>query len=327
MTIKNLIISLLFLSSCSYISGPEGYFPSKQYDFIEEKIEDPLKLPDDRLLASLEDHYPVADYQDISLEIVNIPRPRQVFSSAGNSSVQLRRLGDLMWVYVETLPSTSWPIMSSYWDTSKYEVISKTPNTGVIKIEFDENSILEMQIEHGIKESSTEIFLNQVSNNNNEYISNPELIQSELETVVNFFAESINTFSGTSLAAQNLNDLKKSKIFLEKGQTVIELDLNIDRAWSSVTKAINESNIILNDKDRNNGIFYVSNNSSDRSRGIFSFLKRANKIEKNDFAIGAFEFEVRITQKNNKTYVRAYSKNGNIEDSEQLISLINESLS
>ena len=327
MTIKNLIISLLFLSSCSYISGPEGYFPSKQYDFIEEKIEDPLKLPDDRLLASLEDHYPVADYQDISLEIVNIPRPRQVFSSAGNSSVQLRRLGDLMWVYVETLPSTSWPIMSSYWDTSKYEVISKTPNTGVIKIEFDENSILEMQIEHGIKESSTEIFLNQVSNNNNEYISNPELIQSELETVVNFFAESINTFSGTSLAAQNLNDLKKSKIFLEKGQTVIELDLNIDRAWSSVTKAINESNIILNDKDRNNGIFYVSNNSIDRSRGIFSFLKRSNKIEKNDFAIGAFEFEVRITQKNNKTYVRAYSKNGNIEDSEQLISLINESLS
>ena len=96
MTIKNLIISLLFLSSCSYISGPEGYFPSKQYDFIEEKIEEPLKLPDDRSLASLEDHYPVADYQDTSLEIVNIPKPRQVFSSAGNSSVQLRRLGDLM---------------------------------------------------------------------------------------------------------------------------------------------------------------------------------------------------------------------------------------
>ena len=71
MTIKNLIISLLFLSSCSYISGPEGYFPSKQYDFIEEKIEEPLKLPDDRSLASLEDHYPVADYQDTSLEIVN----------------------------------------------------------------------------------------------------------------------------------------------------------------------------------------------------------------------------------------------------------------
>ena len=327
MTVKNLIISLLFLSSCSYISGPEGYFPSKQYDFVEEIIDEPLKLPDDNSLVSLEDHYPVGDYQDISLEIVDIPRPRQVFSSAGNSSVQLRRLGDLMWVYVETLPSTSWPIMSSYWDTSKYTVISKTPNTGVIKIEFNENSILEMQIEHGIKESSTEIFLNQVSKINDEYLSNPELIQSELETVVNFFAESINTFSGTSLAAQNLNDLKKSKIYLENGQTVIELSLNFDRAWSSVTKAMNESNIILNDKDRSSGIFYVSKSSSDRNGGIFSFLNRSNNTEKKDFVIGDSDIQVKITQKNNKTYVRAYSKSGNIEDSEQLISMINESLS
>ena len=85
-----------------------------------------------------------------------------MFSSSGDSSVQLRRLGDLMWVYVETLPSTSWPIISSYWETSKYKIISKKPNIGVIEIEFDQNSTLEMKIEHGIKESSTEIFLNQV---------------------------------------------------------------------------------------------------------------------------------------------------------------------
>ena len=28
-----------------------------------------------------------------------------------------------MWIYVETLPSTSWPISKSFWDTSSYEVI------------------------------------------------------------------------------------------------------------------------------------------------------------------------------------------------------------
>ena len=38
-------------------------------------------------------------------------------------------------------------------------------------------------------------------------------------------------------------------------------------------------------------------------------------------------FEVKITQKNNKTYVRLYSKDGKIEEAEKLISLINESLS
>jgi len=325
---KIFIISLTVITaSCSYITGPEGYFPPTKYDFIEEKIEKTIKLVDDDSPLMIDDHYPVLNNQDTLKDIQDIPRPRQVFSSSGDSSVQLRRLGDLMWVYVETLPSTSWPIISSYWETSKYKIISKKPNIGVIEIEFDQNSTLEMKIEHGIKESSTEIFLNQVDKSNNEYISNPEFIQSKLEDVVSYFAESISKFSGTSLAAQNLNDLKKSKIFLENGQTVIELSLNFNRAWSSVTKAMNESNIILNDKDRSNGIFYVSHNDNENDRGIFSFLNRSANSNKNNFSSNESDFEIKITQKNNKTYVRAYAKNGKIEDAEKLISLINESLS
>jgi hypothetical protein len=39
------------------------------------------------------------------------------------------------------------------------------------------------------------------------------------------------------------------------------------------------------------------------------------------------QFEITIIQENNKTYVRAISKDGNIEESEQLLSKINESLS
>ncbi len=61
--------------------------------------------------------------------------------------------------------------------------------------------------------------------------------------------------------------------------------------------------------------------------GIFSFLNfgRNNKNQKVNFD-GA-QFEVKITEKNNKTYVRAYSKDGKIEEAEKLISKINESLS
>ena len=55
----------------------------------------------------------------------------------------------------------------------------------------------------------------------------------------------LSQFSGTSLAAQNLNEMKKAKIFVENGQTVIELGLNFDRAWSSITKAMDASEILL----------------------------------------------------------------------------------
>ena len=322
---KLLVINLLILTtSCSYISGPEGLFPPTKNAFLKEKVEEGIVLPDDLNVLVIENHYPV-DLAPVLSDDQEVPKPRQIFASSGNSSVQLRRLGELMWIYVETLPSTSWPITKSYWNTSSYETLNADPLTGEIDINFDETSILKMKIEHGIKEASTEIFLAQINKSSDEIISNPELIQSELSSLVNYFAESVDQFSGTSLAAQNLNDIKKAKIFVENGQTVIELDLNFDRAWSSVTKAMDASEILANDKDRSNGIFYVSY-AEEEEDGIFSFLNFGrNTNNKIDFD-GA-KFEIKITEKNNKTYVRAYSKDGKIEEAEKLISKINESLS
>jgi outer membrane protein assembly factor BamC len=322
---KLFVINLLILTtSCSYISGPEGLFPPTKNAFLKEKVEEDILLPDDLNVLVVENHYPVDLAPELS-DDQEVPKPRQIFASSGNSSVQLRRLGELMWIYVETLPSTSWPITKSYWNTSSYETLNADPLIGEIDINFDETSILKMKIEHGIKEASTEIFLAQINKNSKEIISNPELIQSELSNLVNYFAESVDQFSGTSLAAQNLNDIKKAKIFVENGQTVIELNLNFDRAWSSVTKAMDASEILANDKDRSNGIFYVSY-SEEEEDGIFSFLNFGRNTN-NKINFDGAKFEVKITEKNNKTYVRAYSKDGKIEEAEKLISKINESLS
>ena len=323
---KNLILLTIIISttSCSYFSGPEGMFPSTKENFLEEKVAKDINLPPELNLKSKENHYPVVKNFEV-LENSAIPKPRQIFSSSGNSSVQLRRLGELMWIYVETLPSTSWPISKSYWETSDYEIITTNPVTGEIDINLDSSSKLKMTIEHGIKEASTEIFLLQLDKETNNIVSNPELIQSELSSLVNYFAETVGQFSGTSLAAQNLNDLKKAKIFVENGRTVIELGLSYERAWSSVSKAIEAANIVTNDKNRSEGIFYVSQAVEEKD-GFFSFFsRRSNNNDKTNFKDS--DFQVKIIKKNNKTYVRAYSKDGKIEDAESIISQINESLS
>ena len=321
---KKLLTILFLTTSCSYISGPEGLFPPTKNAFLKEKVEEDMLLPNDLDTIMIENHYPVEIGETLSND-EKVPKPRQIFASSGNSSVQLRRLGELMWIYVETLPSTSWPITKSYWNTSSYETISANPQSGEIIINFDEGSYLNMKIEHGIKEASTEIFLTQIDKSSNEIISNPDLIQSELSSLVSYFADTVDQFTGTSLAAQNLNDLKKTRIFVENGRTVIELDLNFDRAWSSVTKAMDAAEIFANDKDRSNGIFYVSYEEED-NRGFLSFLNPRKNEDKKVLSDDA-QFEVRIIEKNNKTYVIAYSKDGKLEESEKLISKINESLS
>ena len=314
------------LSSCSIFGGSDGYFPEKKYDFLEEEIEEDISLPGSLNAIDSENHYPVTDHDDIENQL-EVPKPRQIFATSGNSSVQLRRLGELMWIYIETLPSTSWPISKNYWDTSIYQVTDANPNTGEINIDFDENTMLQMRVEHGIKEASTEIFLYQINKSDGTISSNPEFLQNEMSKIVEYFAESINNFSGTSLAAQNLNEMKKANIFTEDGRTVIALDLNFDRAWSSVSKALVDANIVTNDRDRSNGIFFVSYAGEDE-RGLFGLFGRTTTVNAEEIIIGEeAQFEITITEDNDKTFVRAISKDGNIEESEILISKINESLS
>jgi len=323
----SLIILLLFNSSCSIINGPEGYFPDKKYDFLEEEIEEDVALPGSLSTPISENHYPIYDLEDIDNNL-EVPKPRQIFASSGNSSVQLRRLGELMWIYIETLPSTSWPISKNYWDTSSYEVTNADPISGEIEIDFDFDTKLQMKVEHGIKEASTEIFLYQINKNTGDIESNPEFVQTELEKIVEYFAESISNFSGTSLAAQNLNEMKKANIFTEDGKTVIALDLSFERAWSSVSRALLAAEIITNDRDRSNGIFFVSY-AKENERGLFGLFGGENNNDSSqEKAFGQeAQFEITIIEENGKTFVRAISKNGNIEESEQLLSKINESLS
>lgn len=324
MKIKLIIATPILLSSCAWLSGPDGLYPDTKYDFLQEKVEEEIAVPDGIDSPFFEDHYPATNINIDNKQ--DVPKPRQIFSSDGSSSVQLRRLGNLMWIYIETLPSTSWPISRSYWDTSIYNVTKADPILGIITVDYDKDTYLEMRIEHGIKEASTEIFLQQVPKNDEDISQNIELIQKELENIVTFFAESVSDFSGTSLAAQNLNERKKANIFTEEGRTVIELNLSFDRAWSSVSRAIKAAEINTIDLDRNNGIFYVSYSKED-NQGIFSFLGFNNQRSSEGINLNeTADFKVEIKEKNNKSYVRVISNNDKIDDAEQLLSKINESL-
>jgi len=326
MTKLNNIVLVFLLSSCASLTGPEGAFPDTRYDFLDEELSEDVVTTDDLELRGEEDHYPIdVAAQDTIFQ--EVPKPRQIFSAGGASEVQLRRLGELLWIYVETLPSTTWPITRSYWETSEFQLLDANPETGEMLIDFDEEINFKITIEHGIKESSSEIFLSGVQKDEGASVElDQDEIQPYLEDMVSYIADSVGTFSGTSLAAQSLNDRKKSRIFSENERTVIELDLNFERAWSTVSRAINASQIISNDRNRDEGIFYVSlsaQEESDESRfNPFSFLRR-NPSEQ----IADPEYIILVSRSGSKTLIRAEAMTGNIQDAEDLLSILNESLS
>ncbi|MBL6903067.1 MAG: outer membrane protein assembly factor BamC [SAR86 cluster bacterium] len=320
-----LLATLFIIQSCSFITGPEGMFPETKYDFLDEEVAPNLSIPESLDEIEKDNHYPI-EVMALDDVVKDVPKPRQVFSSGGASEVQLRRLGELMWIYVETLPSTAWPISKNYWEASSYKILSADAETGVIQVSFKNNSTLEMVVEHGIKEASTEIFLRQLDNNNKN-ITEVELIKPEFEMIVDYIAASVENFSGTSLAAQSLNENKKARIFTQNNQTVIELDLSYQRAWSSVSRALTAGNIVTNDRNRDEGIFYVSY-ASETQPGFFSFLSFGQEENEEGLILGEeAAFEVQVKSTGVKTIITAKAVNGSIEDAETLLSKINESLS
>ncbi|MDC0992103.1 outer membrane protein assembly factor BamC [Gammaproteobacteria bacterium] len=326
---SSFLLLLAVISSCSYISGPDGMFPETKDKFFDEKLSPDLKLPSADLAINKDDHYPPISDGIPAAEVQDIPAPRQIFSSGESNEVQLRRLGELMWVYVETLPSTSWPITKNYFEASSMLILDADPDAGIMHIQYSDSLNLKITIEHGIKEASTEIFLS--SYNSDEEVlakQDPEFIQKELEKIVQFFASSASSFSGTSLAAQNLNDRKKAKIFNVNDQTIIELNLGFDRAWSAVSRALEAGNITSNDIDRDNGIFLVSYSVESDSRSWFSFLNFNDEEINDSLLLGeSAEFRILLESKNDKTNIIVESLEGSKEEADALLSKINELLS
>ncbi|MDA9936065.1 outer membrane protein assembly factor BamC [Gammaproteobacteria bacterium] len=326
---SSLLLMLMVISSCSYISGPDGMFPETKDKFFDEKLSPDLKLPSTDVAINKDDHYPPISDGIPAAEVQDIPAPRQIFSSGESNEVQLRRLGELMWVYVETLPSTSWPITKNYFEASSMSILDADPDAGIMHIQYSDALNLKITIEHGIKEASTEIFLS--SYNSDEGVSakqDPEFIQKELEKIVQFFASSASSFSGTSLAAQNLNDRKKAKIFNVNDQTIIELNLGFDRAWSAVSRALEAGNITSNDIDRDNGIFLVSYSVESDSRSWFSFLNFNDEEINDSLLLGeSAEFRIVLESKDDKTNIIVESLEGAKEEANSLLSKINELLS
>ncbi len=326
MNIIYFIIFTFLITSCSSLTGPDGVFSETKYDFLEEELSNDVLTPDDLELVREEDHYPINVITGDTV-FQQVPKPRQIFAASGASEVQLRKLGELLWIYVETLPSTTWPITRSYWETSDFQLLDTNPELGEMLINYNEELNFKMTIEHGIKESSSEIFLSAIDKAENKSVDlELEEIQPFMEDIVDYIANSVGTFSGTSLAAQSLNDKKKSRIFSENERTIIELDLNFERAWSTVSRAISASQIISNDRNREEGIFYVSLSSQEetnRSRFNPFALFRNNPNEE----VADPEYMIYVTRFGSKTLIKAEALSGNLEDAEDLISVLNESLS
>ena len=311
-------VLLLILASC--VSDPSkqsrnAYLLEEEDNTLSEVIED---------ISILLDLYPING--DINKENLSyeLQRPRQFFSSGSNNEIRLHKLGQIRWLYVESLPSSVWPILNQYIENENdLSIRISDPDEGVIETEIfnrkDKEVKYRFKVEHGIRQASTELFFTELVKQENDWaiLDNDNSEADEfLRKLLDYFS-SATVSQGTSLVALNLNQGRKSEVInTNDGKSYIKLSIGFARTWAALNRALKEAAINVKDLNREEG-YVLINYGLPEEEGI---LARLRKSEPKEYKIIVRSSSEDLTQ------IMLDSEEWN-DELESLLSEINQSLS
>lgn len=311
-------VLLLILASC--VSDPSkqsrnAYLLEEEDNTLSEVIED---------ITILLDLYPINGEIDKEKLSYELQRPRQFFSSGSNNEIRLHKLGQIRWLYVESLPSSVWPILNQYIENENdLSIRISDPDEGVIETEIfnrkDKEVKYRFKVEHGIRQASTELFFTELVKQQNDWaiLDNDNSEADEfLRKLLDYFS-SATVSQGTSLVALNLNQGRKSEVInTNDGKSYIKLSIGFARTWAALNRALKEAAINVKDLNREEG-YVLINYGLPEEEGI---LARLRKSEPKEYKIIVRSSSEDLTQ------IMLDSEEWN-DELESLLSEINQSLS
>ena len=269
-------VLLLILASC--VSDPSkqsrnAYLLEEEDNTLSEVIED---------ITILLDLYPINGEIDKEKLSYEIQRPRQFFSSGSNNEIRLHKLGQIRWLYVESLPSSVWPILNQYIENENdLSIRISDPDEGVIETEIfnrkDKEVKYRFKVEHGIRQASTELFFTELVKQENDWA----ILDNDNSEADDFLRKLLDYFSsatvsqGTSLVALNLNQGRKSEVInTDDGKSYIKLSIGFARTWAALNRALKEAAINVKDLNREEG-YVLINYGLPEEEGILARLRKS----------------------------------------------------
>lgn len=311
-------VLLLILYSC--VSDPSKQ--SRNAYLLEEEDSTLSEVIDD--ITILLDLYPIngdIDKENLSYEL---QRPSQYFSSGSNNEIRLHKLGQIRWLYVESLPSSVWPILNQYIENEdNLSVRISDPDEGIIETDIFSRKNTEVKyrfkVEHGIRQASTELFFSELVKKDDNWaiLDNDNSGADEfLRKLLDYFS-SATVSQGTSLVALNLNKGRKSEVInTNDGKSFINLNIGFARTWAALNRALKEAAINVKDLNREEG-YVLINYGLPEEEGILSRLRKSEPKE--------YKIIVKSSSEN-LTQILLDSEEWN-DELESLLSEINQSLS
>lgn len=266
-----LVLLSITLSGCSWLFGEEGLFPDNRNRYQSAAELPPIDVPPDLSTEAIQPDYPVPPVAASPMLATQFetPRPTPLTANKQADAVRIQSLSGERWALVNVAPGQLWPQVRGFLTTSGIGVAAVDAEAGLIdtqwvKLEDRELAVrFRFRVDTGVQRNTAELHVLQQDRGVEDVIwpaesDDAELEQKMLQDVAQYLANSAESTPISMMADRAMSD--SGRITLEDNErgTRIILELPFDRAWASVVKGTEDADFAIDDRDRSQGILYVT---------------------------------------------------------------------
>ena len=259
------------LSGCSWIFGEDGLFPDNANRYQTAPELAPIDVPPHLSTDAIQPDYPVPPVAASAQLATQFETPRPTPLTANNQAdaVRIQSLAGERWALVNVAPGQLWPQVRGFLTTSGIGVAAVDAEAGLIdtqwfKVEERELAVrFRFRVDTGVQRNTAELHVLQQDRDVEEAdwpgaSDDRDLEQKMLQDVAQYLANSAESTPISMMADRAMSD--SGRITLEDTETMtrIRLELPYDRAWASVVKGTEAADFAIDDRDRSQGILFVT---------------------------------------------------------------------
>ncbi|MBK5968263.1 MULTISPECIES: outer membrane protein assembly factor BamC [Thiorhodovibrio] len=265
------------------------------------------------------------------------------------AGVEMERSGDKRWLLIDQTPQLVWPQVVAFWRQQGILLVEQNPAIGVMKTDWIENRAeirrdvvtkmfrkvvdglyststrdqYRVRIEAGPRPGTTEVYLTHRG-------MEERLVRNTLGEEANTVWEPAPTDPGKESAmlrrmmlALGVSDQQAQRMLAQQGSNAPARSANLvqssggalvvsepyRQAWRQIGLALDRSGFAVEDRNREDGVFYVRyddpNRQERKKKGLGSRLSFWKKKD-----LGVEQYQVRLTEEQGKTRVTIHDANG-----------------
>jgi outer membrane protein assembly factor BamC len=366
------VIAALLAAGCSSIDTDEILTRKIDYKSASTSKLPSLEIPPDLTAPARDNRYIVPETGKSTATLSGYQAERQEQAKTGNvvlpqvEQMRVERAGSERWLVVQQPPEKLWPLVKDFWQENGFVIKTEVPEAGVMETDWAENraklpsgvirdflgKVLDQaystaerdkfrtRMERSADGKGTEVYVSHrgmkevyVDNSKQDRtIWEPRDSDPGLEAE---FLRRLMVRLGTQeekarqLAANPVSEEKRAEL----SDTALKLSEPFDRAWRRVGLALDRVGFTVEDRDRQNGVYFVryadpegDMNKKDGERGV---LSRLFSFGSKDSKVKAEQFRVRVKQDPAGSEVNVLGKDGGAESSvtaKRILALLHEQL-